>query len=54
MMIPKYIFQGSCKFRITTSPVALVCVEGHFGSPSGKKKPSNTDKEELANGYKTH
>ena len=25
-------------------------VEGHFESPSGKKKLSNTDKKELANG----
>jgi len=24
-------------------------VDGHFESPSGKKKPSNTDRKELAN-----
>ena len=28
----------------------LLIVEGRFGSPSGKKKPSNTDRKELANG----
>ena len=25
----------------------LAIVEGHFGSPSGKKKPSNTDRKEI-------
>ena len=25
-------------------------VDGHFGSPSGKEKPSNVDKKELVNG----
>jgi len=28
----------------------LIVVDGHFGSPSGKEKPSNTDVKELANG----
>ena len=25
-------------------------VNGHFGSPSGRERPSNTDREKLANG----
>ena len=25
-------------------------VDGHFGSPTGREKPNNTDRKELANG----
>jgi len=30
--------------------LALQIVDGYFGSPSGREKPSNTNRKELANG----
>ena len=37
------------KAQSLQSPKDEYSVDGHFGSPSGREKPSNTDRKELAN-----
>ena len=40
---------STIRLYVSFALIYIIPVDGHFGSPSGREKPNNIDRKELAN-----